>query len=251
MAAALKSVGILEPAGHATQNRYSASDSGTRPIRLVLVDDHELVRHGLRALIEAEADLEVVGEAATATEAVRRIGFDEPDVVVLDLYLPDGSGIEVCSRVRAISPQSRVLILTAFADEAALAAARRAGAHGFILKRVHDFDLVAVIRRVAAGGTAFDDAPDTDPAKRPDDPLLARLTERERIILSQIAEGKTNREIADDLYLAEKTVKNYVSNLLMKMGISHRAGAAAHLVRIQAEAVHQYPPAEWNLPTRR
>jgi two-component system response regulator DevR len=218
--------------------------------RLVLVDDHELVRHGLRALLEAETDFEVVGEAATAEEAIRRIGFDDPDVVVLDLDLPDGSGIEVCRQVQTLSPNSRVLILTAFADERALLAARRAGARGFVLKRVHDFDLVAVIRRVASGGLAFDDAPDTESVQRPKDPLLARLTERERIILAQIAEGKTNREIADDLYLAEKTVKNYVSNLLMKMGIRHRAGAAAHLVRIQAEARHAYPPADWDHPGR-
>jgi two-component system response regulator DevR len=218
--------------------------------RLVLVDDHELVRHGLRALLEAETDFEVVGEAATAEEAIRRIGFDDPDVVVLDLDLPDGSGIEVCRQVQTLSPNSRVLILTAFADERALLAARRAGARGFVLKRVHDFDLVAVIRRVASGGLAFDDAPDTESVQRPKDPLLARLTQRERIILAQIAEGKTNREIADDLYLAEKTVKNYVSNLLMKMGIRHRAGAAAHLVRIQAEARHAYPPADWDHPGR-
>lgn len=228
----------------------TVDENVTGVTRLVLVDDHELVRHGLRALLEAETDFEVVGEAATAEEAIRRIGFDDPDVVVLDLDLPDGSGIEVCRQVQTLSPNSRVLILTAFADERALVAARRAGARGFVLKRVHDFDLVAVIRRVASGGLAFGDAPDTESVQRPKDPLLARLTERERIILAQIAEGKTNREIADDLYLAEKTVKNYVSNLLMKMGIRHRAGAAAHLVRIQAEARHAYPPADWDHPGR-
>ena len=124
-------------------------------------------------------------------------------------------------------------------------AARRAGARGFVLKRVHDFDLVTMIRRVARGDLAFDDAPDIESVQRPEDPLLARLTEREKIILAEIAEGKTNREIADDLYLAEKTVKNYVSNLLMKMGLRHRAGAAAHLVRIEAESRHEYPPADW------
>ena len=229
----------------------NGEENRTGIIRLVLVDDHELVRHGLKALIDAEPDLEVVGEAATAQEAVRRIGFDEPDVVVLDLDLPDGSGIEVCSQVQTLSPQSRVLILTAFADERALTAARRAGARGFVLKRVHDFDLVAVIRKVANGGLAFDDAPETESVQRLKDPLLARLTEREKIILAQIAEGKTNREIADDLYLAEKTVKNYVSNLLMKMGIRHRAGAAAHLVRIQAESRYEYPPGDWPRPTRK
>lgn len=222
-----------------------SSDFPSSPIRLVLVEDHELVRHGIRALIEAEPDLKVVGEAATAAEAVRRIGFDEPDVVVLDLDLPDGTGIEVCNRVRAVSPNSRVLILTAFADEAALDAARNAGASGFVLKRVHHFDLVNDIRRVARGGTAFHGAPVAEPGKRPEDPLLARLTDRERLILQLIAEGKTNREIGDELFLAEKTVKNYVSNLLMKMGIRHRAGAAAHLVRVQAAANHSYPPSEW------
>jgi len=235
----------LDAARTAGRDRDPSSDPTSLPIRLVLVDDHELVRQGIRTLVEAEPDMKVVGEAASAPEAVRRIGFDEPDVVVLDLDLPDGSGIEVCSRVRTVSPASRVLILTAFADEAALAAARKAGASGFVLKRVHHFDLVDSIRRVAQGGTAFDDAPVTEPGKRPDDPLLARLTDRERVILELIAEGKTNREIADTIFLAEKTVKNYVSNVLMKMGIRHRAGAAAHLVRIQAESSHQYPPSDW------
>jgi DNA-binding NarL/FixJ family response regulator len=213
---------------------------------LVLVDDHELVRHGIRSLLEAQPDLEVVGEAATAAEAVRRIGFDQPDVVVLDLDLPDGSGVEVCSRVQKSSPHSRVLILTAYADEEALAASKAAGAAGFVLKRVHNFDLIDVIRKVALGGTAFGDAPDADERQRHLDPLLARLTDRERTILELVAEGKTNREIADNLFLAEKTVKNYVSNLLMKMGVRHRAGAAAHLVRVKAESSHTYPPSEWS-----
>lgn len=193
----------------------------------------------------------MVGEAATAEEAVRRIGFQEPDVVILDLDLPDGSGIEVCRQIQTLSPKSRVLILTAFADEHALISALQAGARAFVLKRVHDFDLMSVIRRVASGDLAFDHAPDTETVQKPTDPLLARLTEREQIILARIAEGKTNREIADHLYLAEKTVKYYVSNLLMKMGIQHRAGAAAHLVRIQAESHHQYQPADWTRPTRR
>lgn len=218
----------------------------TRPIRLVLVDDHELVRHGIRSLLEAEPDLSVVGEAATAAEAIRRIGFAEPDVVVLDLDLPDSSGIEVCNRVQKVSPSSRVLILTAYADEEALAASKVAGAVGFVLKRVHNFDLVDVIRTVARGETAFGDAPAADERQRHLDPLLARLTERETTILELVAEGKTNREIADNLFLAEKTVKNYVSNLLMKMGIRHRAGAAAHLVRVKAESTRPYPPSEWN-----
>ena len=234
-----------------TTDGRRAAETTNRVITLVLVDDHDLVRDGLKALIEAEPDLAVIGEAATAAGAVRRIGFDEPDLVVLDLDLPDGSGIDVCRQVQTVSPNSRVLILTAFADERALVAARQAGARGFVLKRVHDFDLVAVIRRVASGALAFDDAPETEALEKPQDPLLARLTDREKIIISQIAKGKTNREIAADLYLAEKTVKNYVSTILLKMGIRNRAGAAAHLTRVQAEANREFPPSEWHRSGRR
>ncbi|HJQ94466.1 MAG TPA: response regulator transcription factor [Acidimicrobiia bacterium] len=238
---------VLKRGNHPAKGSNTADETAKGVTRLVLVDDHELVRDGLKALIDAQPDLEVVGEAATAEEAVRRIRFEQPDVVVLDLDLPDGSGIDVCRQVQTLSPHSRVLILTAFADEKALIAARRAGASGFVLKRVHDFDLVAIIRRVAGGESAFNDAPDTEVVERPIDPLLARLTEREKTILFEIAKGKTNREIAGDLYLAEKTVKNYVSTLLMKMGIPNRAGAAAHLVRAEADAHHEYPPADWKV----
>jgi len=237
---------VLKRGDLPTRDTNTGDETAKSVTRLVLVDDHDLVRDGLKALIDAEPDLVVVGEAGTAEEAVRRIRFEQPDVVVLDLDLPDGSGIDVCRQVQTLSPHSRVLILTAFADERALIDARRAGARGFVLKRVHDFDLVAVIRRVAGGESAFNDAPDTEVVERPIDPLLARLTEREKTILFQIAKGKTNREIAADLYLAEKTVKNYVSTLLMKMGIRNRAGAAAHLVKAEADAHHEYPPADWN-----
>ncbi|HJU81009.1 MAG TPA: response regulator transcription factor [Acidimicrobiia bacterium] len=211
----------------------------------MLVDDHDLVRHGLRTLIEATADFQVVAEAASVADAIRRIGIHEPDVIVVDLDLPDGSGLEVCRAARRVSPNSRILILTGFADQQALEAARREGVAGFVLKRVQEFDLLDDIRRVAAGDTVFRDAPTTQASRLPDDPLLARLTQRERIILQQITAGRTNREIADNLFLAEKTVKNYVSNLLTKMGIGHRAGAAAHLARIEAQSSHQYPPSEW------
>ena len=224
----------------------STGEKGDRtPIRVLLVDDHDLVRRGLRTLIEAEPDFHVVAEAASVAEAIRRVGIHEPDVILVDLDLPDGSGIEVCRSARRISPNSRILVLTGFADEEALEAARREGVAGFVLKRVHQFDLINDIRRVAKGEAVFRDAPPAQPRHRSDDPLLARLTERERVILQQIAAGKTNREIADDLFLAEKTVKNYVSNLLTKMGISHRAGAAAHLARIEGESHRQYPPSEW------
>jgi DNA-binding NarL/FixJ family response regulator len=219
------------------------SDNGT-PTRVLIVDDHDLVRQGLRALIEAEPDFRVVAEAASVADGIRRAGIHEPDVLVVDLDLPDGSGIDVCRSVRRISPKSRILILTGFADEEALEAARKEGVAGFVLKRVHNFDLVDDLRRVARGETAFRDAPPA-PAGHTSDPLLARLTDRERNILQQIAAGKTNKEIADDLFLAEKTVKNYVSNLLTKMGIGHRAGAAAYLARIEGESRHPYPPSEW------
>ena len=219
-------------------------------IRLLLVDDHELVRVGLRTLVEAEPDFEVVGEASNVAEAVRRALFDQPDVVVIDLDLPDGSGLEVFSRLRAFSPASRVLVLTGFADEAALAAARKAGAAGFLLKRIHNLDLVGAIRRVASGGTAFDGAPDSRENDVSNDPLLARLTQRERSILEQIAAGRTNREIAAELFLAEKTVKNYVSNLLAKLGIRHRAGAAAFFARLESRADRKYVPSDWVRPLK-
>jgi DNA-binding NarL/FixJ family response regulator len=215
------------------------------PIRVVLIDDHEVVRHGLAALMEAQPGFEVVGEAGTAADGIRRVAFDEPDVVVLDLDLPDGSGVEVCRRIQSVSPRSRVMILTAYADPAALVAAREAGAGGFVLKRVQNFDLIERIRRVASGGTAFDGAPPVGATTPRGDPLLARLTDREYEVLALMADGKTNHEIADELFLAEKTVKNYVSSVLVKMGMSHRAGAAAHLAAVRARSAHMYPPSDW------
>jgi DNA-binding NarL/FixJ family response regulator len=197
-------------------------------IRIVIVDDHQLVRDGLRALIGREPGMIVVGEAESAGEAVRRVVAEEPDVVTLDIDLPDSSGIEACGRIKAIAPGTHVIMLTAFSDPAAFRAARDAGADGFVLKRTRDFQLVERIKQVADGHTAFEDAP-TEPA----DPVLDRLTPREMSILELIAEGKTNREIAETLFLAEKTVKNYVSNLLTKMGIRHRSAAAAYVARLQ------------------
>ena len=194
----------------------------TRVIRVVVVDDHQLVRDGLRAIIEREPDMEVVGEADTMAEAVRRVAFDEPDVVTLDVDLPDGSGIDACTAIRAISPETKILILTAYADPRIFEKARAEGADGFVLKRTQDFQLLDEIRRVASGEKAFDDAPH-GLAK---DPLLSRLTPREISILELIAEGLTNREIADELCLAEKTIKNYVSNLLSKLGLERRTQAA-------------------------
>ena len=218
------------------------------PIRLVLVDDHELVRHGLRFVLEAQGGMEVVGEAATVAEGIRRIRFDSPDVAVVDLDLPDGSGIDVCQRVVSEIPETKVLILTGFADRESLQRARQVGAAGFLLKKVGDNQLADAIRKIVAGGSGFDDAPAGQPEE---DPVVGRLTEREQTILELMTEGKTNREIAAQLFLAEKTVKNYVSNLLMKMGIKHRAGAAAYLARVRATEQVHFPPASWQQLSRR
>lgn len=210
-------------------------------VRIVVVDDHELVRDGLKALMSKEPDLEVVGEAGTVAEAIRRVAFDEPDVVTLDVDLPDGSGVDACGPIKMVSPDTRILILTAFADARAQSEAREQGADGFVLKRTGDFQLIEKIRLVVAGEKAFDEAPPADPGEEE----LEVLTPRELSILELIADGKTNREIADALYLAEKTVKNYVSNLLAKLGVKHRSAAAAYLVRVRGAQQHPFPPSEW------
>ncbi|HLU31486.1 MAG TPA: response regulator transcription factor [Acidimicrobiia bacterium] len=230
-----------------TADTPSRTATRSDTIRIVVVDDHQLVRDGLRALLSRHEDMEVVGEAENVAEAVRRVAFDEPHVVTMDVDLPDGSGIDACPAIRAISPETRILILTAFADPTLFRRAREQGADGFVLKRTGDFQLVEKIRRVFTGEQAFDDAP--PPAARKTDPSLSRLTPREMSILELIAEGLTNREIAERLTLAEKTVKNYVSNLLAKMGVKHRAAAAAHLAALRSREKQPFPPSEWS-PTR-
>jgi DNA-binding NarL/FixJ family response regulator len=219
------------------------------PIRIVLIDDHEVVRAGIKAMIDAQDDMEVVGEAGTAEDGVRRVGYDEPDVVVLDVRLPDGSGVESCRDIRTRFPDVKVLMLTSFADEEALLAAILAGASGYVLKRVKGTDLVNDIRRVGAGESLLDPEMTEKLFERlrsgpKSDPLLAKLSDQEREIVSHIAEGKTNKQIADDMFLAEKTVKNYVSNLLAKMGMSRRSEAAAYVARLDA-ANESLPPEEW------
>jgi len=210
--------------------------AATVPMRIVLVDDHEVVRSGLRSLIEATTDIVVVGEAATATEGIERVGESRPDVVVLDLRLPDFSGIEACRVITDRFPEVRVLILTSFADESALHTALMAGASGYVLKQVSAFDLVSTIRRVAAGeqvfGPGLGPLPDADSEP---DRLLSRLSPQERVIAKYIADGLTNREIAEEMFLAEKTVKNYVSHLLTKMGLHRRTEAAAYVAHLEAE----------------
>ena len=217
-------------------------------LRILLVDDHEIVRQGLRGLIDAEDDLEVVGEAGTVEDAIKRTGFDDPDVVVLDVRLPDGSGVEACREILDRFPGTRVMMLTSFADEEALMAAIMAGASGYVLKRIRGQELIDDIRKVGRGESLLD--PDMvgrlfDRLRTggTTDPLLEKLSDQERKILSLIAEGMTNREIAAEMFLAEKTVKNYVSNMLTKMGMSRRTEAAAYMARLEAEQTE--PPEQW------
>ena len=204
-----------------------------KPFRVFLVDDHELIRRGLRDCIEAEEDLIVVGEAATAGEALARIPVRKPDICVLDVRLPDGSGIEVCREIRSHHPEIEFLMLTTFTDDEALFDAIMAGAIGYVLKETRADHLVESLRSVARGQSLLDPAM-TDRVlarlRQPgqgNDPLDG-LTGQERRILALIGEGLTNREIAKRTYLAEKTVKNYVSNLLRKLGMQHRVQAALY-----------------------
>lgn len=206
-------------------------------IRVYLLDDHEVVRRGLRDLLEREGDIEVVGESASAEEAARRIPALRPHVAVLDARLPDGSGIDVCRDVRSVDPSIRALILTSYEDDEALFAAIMAGASGYVLKQVRGNDLVEAVRTVAAGQSLLDPAITQrvlDRIRRgPDQPAeLAALTEQERRILELIAEGLTNRQIAGRMFLAEKTVKNYVSSLLSKLGLERRTQAAVLAARL-------------------
>jgi DNA-binding NarL/FixJ family response regulator len=208
----------------------------TDPIRVFLLDDHELVRRGVRDLLEGEDDIVVVGEAGTAEEAVGRIPATSPHVAVLDVQLPDGDGIEVCRDVRSKHPEIACIMLTSFADDEAVYAAIMAGAAGFILKQVRGNDLVDGVRRVARGESLLDPQVTTRVLERlrsrGEDDELAGLTEQERNVLMLIADGMTNRQIGEQLFLAEKTVKNYVSNLLAKLGMSRRTEAAAYAARL-------------------
>jgi two-component system response regulator DevR len=200
-------------------------------IRVYLLDDHEVVRQGLRALLESTGDIEVVGEAGTATDAASRIPALRPDVAVLDARLPDGSGIEVCRTVRAVDPSIKGLILTSYDDDEALFAAIMAGASGYVLKEIRGNDLVEAIRQVAAGNSLIDPSLTARVLERVRNPQttapeLAQLTEQELKLLSLIAEGLTNRQIGERMFLAEKTVKNYVSSILAKLGLERRTQAA-------------------------
>ena len=208
-------------------------------MRILLVDDHEIVRKGLRVLLDAEPDLEVVGEAGTVADALRRVGFDSPDVVVLDVRLPDGSGIEACRDIRSSFPDVKVLMLTSFADEEALMSAILAGASGYLLKRINSLALIDSLRRIGQGESLIDQEMVAKlfsalRGGRSSDPLLDKLSDQERKVLDLITEGMTNRQISEQMFLAEKTVKNYVSNLLTKLGMSRRSEAAAYAARATA-----------------
>jgi two-component system, NarL family, response regulator DevR len=210
-------------------------------ITVFLVDDHEVVRRGVHELLSVEDDVEVVGEAGTAADALARIPATRPDVAVLDVRLPDGSGVEVCREVRSAHPEITCLMLTSFADDEALFDAIMAGAAGYVLKAIRGTDLLTAVRDVAAGRSLLDPlatARVLERLRRGDDKGDARLenlTDRERRILDLIGEGLTNRQIGERLHLAEKTVKNYVSSLLAKLGMARRTQAAAFVARMRAD----------------
>ena len=211
-----------------------------RVIRVFLLDDHEVVRTGLRELLEHDGDIEIVGESGSALEAIARIPSLRPNVAVLDARLPDGNGIDVCRQVRSVDPTIQGLILTSYEDDEALFAAIMAGAAGYVLKQIRGTDLVDAVRRVASGQSMLDPAVTQRVLERirsgveaPNE--LKSLTEQERRILMHVAEGLTNREIAAKMFLAEKTVKNYVSSLLAKLGLERRTQAAVLATKLFGE----------------
>lgn len=211
----------------------SVQDMHTDLIRVFILDDHELVRRGLQELLEGEG-FHVVGSSGSAVEATRRIPALHPDVSVLDARLPDGTGIEVCRDVRSVDPNLNCLILTSFDDEQALRGAVLAGARGYVLKEIGGTDLIGAMRRAAAGESLFDDgvaASIVESLVTPQqvDPRIAGLTPQERRVLELVGGGLTNRQIAAEMFLAEKTVKNYVSSLLAKLGFERRTQAAVYI----------------------
>lgn len=212
-------------------------------IRVFLVDDHELVRRGLADLIGIEDDLEVVGEAGTVADALKRIPATKPDVAVLDVRLPDGTGVDICRDMRSEFPELKALMLTSYADDEALFEAIMAGASGYVLKDIRGNDLLDAIRSIAAGKSLLDPVATARVMERlrqanQQTDELADLSEQERRILELIGEGLTNRQIGEELHLAEKTIKNYVSLLLAKLGMERRTQAAAYMARIETERKH-------------
>jgi DNA-binding NarL/FixJ family response regulator len=227
---------------------------GTAPdskIKVFLLDDHEIVRRGVRELLEAEPDIVVIGEAGTAASALARIPALRPDVAVLDVRLPDGDGVTVCRDIRSTMPEVACLMLTSFGDDDALFDAIMAGAAGYVLKQIRGTDLVGAVRTVASGQSLLDPEAASKVMRRMRDQTaradpLAALTAQERRILELIGDGLTNRQIGERMYLAEKTVKNYVSALFAKLGMERRTQAAAYAARIfeDQNQSERKPPAE-------
>ena len=214
-----------------------------QPITVFLLDDHEIVRRGVADLVDAEPDMTVVGEAGTADEAIHGVERLSPDVAVLDVRLEEGNGIEVCREIRSAHPEVACLILTSFADDQALIDAAVAGAAGYVLKQIRSNELVESIRKVAGGAKLLDDATvrlGLQRLKESEEGKVQSLTDQERRIFDLIGEGYSNRQIAAEMFLAEKTVKNYVSNMLAKLGMSRRTEAAAFAARLEERRRNKY-----------
>ncbi len=213
--------------------------NGVMSIRVFLLDDHELVREGIRSLLESDEDVEVVGEAATAHEALTRMVLAKPDVAILDVRLEEGNGIEVCRDIRSLMPELVCLMLTSFADDEALYASVMAGAAGYVLKQVKARDLIADVKKVASGGSLMDPRAVARVVERISNPPkpnaeLDVLSPQQQRILALIAEGKTNRQIAEAMFLSEKTIKNYLTALFAKLGMSSRTEAAIYATKLKA-----------------
>jgi DNA-binding NarL/FixJ family response regulator len=221
-----------------------------KELRVLLVDDHPVVREGLRALLASQDDIEVAGEAASGASAIRRAGYDSPDVVVMDVRLPDMSGVAACRTIVERFPEIKVLMLSSHVDEETVHEAILAGASGYLVKRIDGDRIVDAVRSVSTGASVIDPAATAKLFNqiRGDsvgDPVFSQLSEREVRILELIADGLTNREIADRVFLAEKTVKNYISRLLAKLGLRNRNEAAAYMARRIADRESRYPPEDW------
>jgi DNA-binding NarL/FixJ family response regulator len=213
----------------------------TRPLTLLVVDDHEVVREGLSSLLDRRPGFQVVAQAGTVAESIAAARRFRPDLIVMDVRLPDGSGIEACREIRSEFPETRVVMLTSYPDEEAVIAAIVAGASGYLLKQVRARDLVAALEAVGRGESLLDPAVTGKVLERmrriaasdePDE--LSALTQQERKILALVAEGKTNKEIAAEVFLSDKTVKNYVSSILAKLNLERRAQAAAYVARLKS-----------------
>jgi two-component system, NarL family, response regulator DevR len=216
-------------------------------LKVMLVDDHEIVRQGLKALLEAEEDIEVVSEASNGREAVDMARSYRPTVIVMDVRMPDMNGVEACREIRDEDPDIQVIMLTSFSDDEALFNSIMAGAAGFVLKQIRGRDLVDAIRSVAAGNSLLDPGVTKRVLERlrqakfdEKDPKLARLSAQEERILEMVGEGLTNKQIAEKIHLSDKTVKNYVSTILQKLEVARRAEAAAYLARARAEEEHHH-----------